>query len=180
MSWAAKTSFWANSRTQTGGQQQAGVTAGPCSPQSYLLSEERLIPPSSQGSIKRQAPHRTLRDARVKPSRLVMVLPTSPLVAAAHGSQGGQWPGMLPKSTTPESLSQPHGLPAKSSTSISHGAHCVEMERVPASTDGKLQQQQKCRDHNYLSIMKGFIKYTWKTTQQPHKVKLLVSTLQTI
>lgn len=128
----------------------------------------------------RQTPHSTLGDARMKSSGLVAVLPTSPLVAAAHGSRGGQQPRALPEHTTPENLSQPHGLPVKPSASISHGAHCVEMERVPASTDGKLQQQQKRRDHNYLNIMKGFIKYTWKTTQQPHKVKLLVSTLQTI
>lgn len=132
------------------------------------------------GSIRRQTPCRTLGDVRMKSSGLVMVLPTSPLAAATRGSWGGQQPGTLPESTTPENLFQPHGLPAKPSTSISHGAHCVEMERVPASTDGKLQQQEKRRDHNYLNIMKGFIKYTWKTTQQPHKVKLLVSTLQTI
>lgn len=75
---------------------------------------------------------------------------------------------------------QPHGLLVKPSVSISCRTHCVEPECVPVSTDGKLEQQQKYGDHNYLNIMKGFIKYTWKTTQQPHKVKLLVSTLQTI
>lgn len=88
--------------------------------------------------------------------------------------------GVSPEPTTPEYWSRVQGLPAEPSVSISRGAHRVGMERVPGSTDGKLQQQQKCRDRNYLNIMKGFIKYTWKTTQQPRKVKLLVSTLQTI
>lgn len=94
------------------------------------------------------------------------------LVAAAHGYQGGPWPGVFPEHTNLGNEAQPLECLAV--------PRCARMEQVPVSTDGELQQHQERRDHNYLNIMKGFIKYTWKTTQQQHKVKLLVSTLQTI